>query len=96
MHHDPAGYAKLASWFGDDERSVRRYVFGLGWQGEIVFPPRPAASREALLTTGIAGRANAVFVEYPSAGHVRIGYFATSSGVDYSPRLRSKRRNGIR
>jgi hypothetical protein len=87
MSHNPAAFNRLASFFGDDERSMRRYVFGLTWQGEVVLPQRPAASREALLTTGVRGRNNAFFVEYPAAGRVRFGYFATSTGMQYSPEL---------
>jgi hypothetical protein len=87
MQHNPAEFNRLASLFGDDDNSVRRYVFGLAMEGEIAFPSRPAGTRGALLTTGMAGAANAIFVEYLAGDKARLGYFTTPRGTHYGPEI---------
>src|SRR5262249_3446747 len=43
--------------------------------------------RQALVTTGVPGQSNAVFVEYLRDDRIRFGYFAPQSGIDYSPEI---------
>jgi hypothetical protein len=87
IRDNSAQFNRLASLFGDDEKSVRRYVFGVSLDGEVAFPSHPGATHQALLTTGVPGQSNAVFVEYLREDRIRIGYFAPQTGIDYGPEI---------
>src|SRR5262249_25263309 len=87
IRYNTVQFNRLASLFGDDENSVRRYVSGVSLEGGIVFPSHPGVVRQALVTTGVPGQSNAVFVEYLRDDRIRFGYFAPQSGIDYSPEI---------
>ena len=87
MAMNPPQFARLASFFGDDEASLRRGVLGVVLDGEIKFLSRPPGTREALLTTGMRRHANALFVEYVSADRIRIGYSISGRAVQYGPQI---------
>jgi len=87
IRDNPGQFYRLASLFGDDENSVRRYVSGLSLEGGVIFPSHPGTARQALITTGVSGQSNAVFVEYVPGDRIRVGYFATHTGIDYGPEI---------
>jgi hypothetical protein len=78
-------FNRLASFFGDDEMSIRRWVFGLSLQGQIAFPRQSPNRREAILTTGFRGRSNSVFVEYLGNDRIRFGYKLSGSPPTLGP-----------
>jgi len=87
MQRNLADFNQLASFFGDDEMSVRRIVYGLNLHGQITFPKQAPGTREALLTTGVPGRSNAIFIEYLANYKIRLGYVTSGRHVVYGPEV---------
>jgi hypothetical protein len=87
MWRNPAEYERLASIFGDDDRSIRRMVTGMALQGEVRFRRPPLGTREALVTSGVRGRGNAIFVQYLGVDRIRFGYSMSGKAIAYGPEI---------
>ena len=85
MQRNVPAFTDIASFFGDDTNTLRRYTYGLGLSGSITFQNEPAGRREALFTTGVPRRSNCVFVEYQGGGRVRFAAHMSGPGIAYGP-----------
>ena len=76
QYWNPSGYRKLARVF-DAPVALEERVFGSQAgpvEMDVTFAPRPLASYEPLITTGVEYQKNYVFVYYQSDTVVRLGY----------------------
>ena len=80
-------YTELAHFFGDDDTNLRRGVDSFRLDGQIVFRDQPAGKREALLTSGVPRRSNAVFVEYLGGNRIKLASFWSGGGFTYGREL---------
>jgi hypothetical protein len=80
-------FVRLASFFGDDSQTMRRLVYGVGLEGVIAFPQRAPGVREALVTSGVPGRSNSIFIEYLGGGRIRFGSYMSGAGTRHGPGL---------
>jgi hypothetical protein len=85
MWVNPPAFQQLATLFGDDQKSVRHLVSGLALEGQIDFKPQPPGTREALLTSGIYGRGNAIFFEHLGKDRIRCGYLSSGNPLTFGP-----------
>ncbi|HJZ99492.1 MAG TPA: hypothetical protein VKE70_23440, partial [Candidatus Solibacter sp.] len=80
-------FTELAHFFGDDDANMRRGVYGLKLDGQIVFRDQPAGTREALLTSGVPRRSNAIFIEYLSGNRIKFASFWSGGGRADGPEI---------
>jgi hypothetical protein len=87
MERDVNAFNTLASFFGEDVMNTRRLVYGLVFSGDITFREQPAGKREALLTSGVPRRSDAIFIEYLNGGRVRLGAVMSGNDIVYGPAI---------
>jgi hypothetical protein len=80
-------FTELAHFFGDDDANMRRGVYALKLDGQILFREQPAGTREALLTSGVPRRSNAIFIEYLGANRIKFASFWSGGSTAYGPEL---------
>jgi hypothetical protein len=82
---DIGTFDRIARFLGDNDNNLRRLVYWMGLNGTIAFQPQPAGKREALVTTGVPGRSDCVYVEYLDGGRLRFAAYMTGRGAKYGP-----------
>jgi hypothetical protein len=87
MEENPSQFGNIAAIVGEDSRTTRYEIKDFSLTGEIAFPAKPAGKREALLTTGVRHRSDAVFIEYLGNNQLRFGCFSSGHPTYYGPDL---------
>jgi hypothetical protein len=85
MERNVTAFTELASYFGDDSSTMRRLVYSIKLDGDITFTQQSAGMREALVTTGVPGRSNCIFIEYLGGGRLRFGVYMSGAGTRLGP-----------